>query len=60
MTGYATAVVESSTYTAVPVTFSLDPLFDDTHFALGFPDLTLNTLPASAKVTIVQVFFETC
>jgi len=53
MTAEATAVVEFSTYTALATSFSFDPLFQSTHFAYLFPNLTLNTLDASAQITIV-------
>jgi len=54
MTAEATAAVDFSTYTALPTNFSFDPLFQSTHFAYLFPNLTLNTLDASAQITIVM------
>lgn len=56
MTAKATASVNFSVYTAIPVTFSFDPLFQSTQFAYLFPNLTLNTLPTSAKIIIVIIF----
>ena len=53
MTATATAVVDSSPYTAIPVTFSFNSLFRSTHFAYLFPNLTLNTVQVSARLTIV-------
>ena len=52
MTAKATAVVDSSAYTAIPVTFSFDSLFQNMQFAYLFPNLTLNTFQASDKITL--------
>ena len=53
MTAKATAVVDSSAFPAIPVTFSFNSLFQSTHFAYWFPNLKLNTLQVSAPIIIV-------